>query len=101
MDRRGISGISNERIGMDNKTHSITYVREGIIRSILMDTFTFGSISAFLWFNYNYLGNQWIFSLFFVVSWIATLYSFAKGTRKVFYSDEELIKYLKERAKKK
>ena len=70
------------------------YIREGFIRSIIADMFTFGAMFSLLFLNYFVLGNKWYLDLLFI--WMVLVSASARVTKRmnIFNSVKELKEYL-------
>lgn len=70
------------------------YLKEGAIRSILTDLFTFGIIFAGFFLNRYYFGNKWYLDVFFIFCLLVQATSYGSNRRKVFHNKKDLKKYV-------
>lgn len=77
----------------DNKKPEkrLVYVREGALKSILADTFTFGVLILIMFLNFEYWGGHWYLTIFFCWIWLIFIIGRGKARMTEFNSRSELI----------
>jgi hypothetical protein len=65
----------------ETSTPTLIILREGVIQSIVKDTYTLGLLAALPWFNYRYCGGSgWIFFAI-AFAWFIVMCSRASGEK--------------------
>lgn len=71
-------------------------IKEGFIRSIITDAFSFGILMASVAINSLYLWNSGVLNFFFCVMFLIALLWMFWNVSKKFTDKEEAIKFIKE-----
>lgn len=74
----------------------IIVVREGLIRSIVSDTVTFGFLISLMFLNVWYWGGHWYVTFFIMFLWLFSVMGRSMKMRREFRTNAEAIKYLQE-----
>lgn len=81
-------------IKVDMKPKEILLYREGLIQSIIADTYTFGLIFGGLFLNQYYLGGKTYIGMFFLIIFFIMTVVKASNKKRTFTSKKKLQEYV-------
>ena len=80
---------------MSKEYKKIIIVQESVTKSIVKDTYTFGSVAATLYFNHRYLAGNMLIDLILLV--LVLIVTAGRGSNQFFEGTrQEAIKHLEE-----
>ena len=86
--------VDEERRWIMKKEKIYIYYREGLMRSILSDIFSFGILCIFLFLNVKFLGNHWSVATIMVFLWIMILLGKSINSQRRFTNLKDLKEYV-------
>jgi hypothetical protein len=66
----------------DQTQNQVIVINQGLIKSMIGDTFTLGMLMALPWFNYRFCGGSGWINFAIALAWIVGIVSRASGSMK-------------------
>lgn len=76
----------------------IVWKGEGLLKSIMSDTYTFGVLLASLWFNHHFLAANPVVTILIVTAWLVFTFCVGSVMSLSYYTKDDAIKAIEDLA---